>query len=249
MFGIVVGGPKRTEGSGSFQPRSAELIPAVGDMEEYYPVNIDLTVNLHTQEGEDSSATEGLRAWASVPTVAGSVVGRPTTLDDDRLRRRRLSGVRRSAAIERSSEAVVSGDRVVSSGDKVTISSGDSAAWVAIAVVVPGESDEEEEHVSCNDESEKESDTEETFVSGEKWMSKERCQGSNVILEKAVEDGEIPDVRAPEVSDDPFGFYPLLHTQNNKSKAPSPIVDDASAQSPSHPPGYTPPSSPCSSRR
>ncbi|KAI3740279.1 hypothetical protein L2E82_30705 [Cichorium intybus] len=52
------------------------------------------------------------------------------------------------------------------------------------------ESDEDEEHVSCNDESEKESDTEDTM-----------------------------------------------------SKAPSPFVDAASAQTPSHPPGYTPPCS------
>ncbi|KAI3522781.1 hypothetical protein L1887_00831 [Cichorium endivia] len=101
------------------------------------------------------------------------------------------------------------------------------------------ESDDEVEHVSCNDESEKESDTEDTFVSGEKCMSKERCQGSNVILEKAVEDGEIPVERASEVSDDPFGFYPLLHNQNKKAKAPSPIVDVESAQTPTHPPGYT----------
>ncbi|KAI3723956.1 hypothetical protein L2E82_35719 [Cichorium intybus] len=101
----------------------------------------------------------------------------------------------------------------------------------------------EEDHVSCNDESEKESDTEDTLVSGEKCMSKERCQGSNVILGRVIEDGEIPDERSPEVSDDPFGFNPLLHNQNNKSKAPSPIVDAASAQTPSHPPGYTPPCS------
>ncbi|KAI3700195.1 hypothetical protein L2E82_44816 [Cichorium intybus] len=74
-------------------------------------------------------------------------------------------------------------------------------------------------------------------------MSKERCQGSNVILEKAVEVGEILVERATEVLDDPFGFYPLLHNQNNKTKAPSPIVDAASAQTPSHPPGYTPPCS------
>ncbi|KAI3767783.1 hypothetical protein L2E82_18186 [Cichorium intybus] len=82
------------------------------------------------------------------------------------------------------------------------------------------ESDEEEEHLSCNDKSEKESDTEDTLVSGEKCMSKGRCQGSNVILEKVVEDGEISD-----------------------SKAPSPIVDAVSAQTPSHPLGYTPPCS------
>ncbi|KAI3768204.1 hypothetical protein L2E82_18695 [Cichorium intybus] len=108
-------------------------------------------------------------------------------------------------------------------------------AWVREDV----ESDDEVEHVSCNDESEKESDNEDTFVSGEKCMSKERCQASNVILEKAVEDGEIPVERASEVSDDPFGFYPLLHNQNKKSKAPSPIVDAASAQTPTHPRGYT----------
>ncbi|KAI3740191.1 hypothetical protein L2E82_30614 [Cichorium intybus] len=94
----------------------------------------------------------------------------------------------------------------------------------------------EEEHVSCNDESEKVSDTEDT-------LCKEICQGSNVILEKTVEDNDIPIERAPKVSDDPFGFYPLLHNQNNKSKAPSPFVDAESAQTPSHPPGYTHPCS------
>ncbi|KAI3792117.1 hypothetical protein L2E82_05987 [Cichorium intybus] len=101
----------------------------------------------------------------------------------------------------------------------------------------------EEAHVSCNDESEKESDTEDTLVSGEKYMSKERCQGSNVILEKTLEDGEIPVERAPEVSDDPFGFYPLLNNQNINSMAPSPFVDDGSAHTLTHPPVYTPPCS------
>ncbi|KAI3767937.1 hypothetical protein L2E82_18366 [Cichorium intybus] len=105
-----------------------------------------------------------------------------------------------------------------------------------------GESDEEEAHVSCNDESEKESDTEDTLVSGEKCMSKERCQGSNVILEKTLEDGEIPVERAPEVSD-AFGFYPLLNNQNINSMAPSPFVDAGSAHTLTHPPGYTPPCS------
>ncbi|KAI3792313.1 hypothetical protein L2E82_06188 [Cichorium intybus] len=89
----------------------------------------------------------------------------------------------------------------------------------------------------------KESDTEDTLVSGEKCMSKERCQGSNVILEKTLEDGEIPFERAPKVSDDPFGFYPLLNNQNINSMAPSPFVDAGSAHTFTHPPGYTPPCS------
>ncbi|KAI3523367.1 hypothetical protein L1887_01431 [Cichorium endivia] len=103
--------------------------------------------------------------------------------------------------------------------------------------------DEEDEHVSGNDDSEKESDIEDTLVSGEKCISMEKCQGSNVILEKTLEDGEIPVERVPDVSDDPFGFYPLLNNQKIKSMAPSPFVDVASAQTLSHPPGYTPPCS------
>ncbi|KAI3514483.1 hypothetical protein L1887_12920 [Cichorium endivia] len=71
----------------------------------------------------------------------------------------------------------------------------------------------------------------------------EKCQGSNVILEKTLEDGEIPVERVQDVSDDPFGFYPLLNNQKIKSMAPSPFVDVASPQTLSHPPGYTPPCS------
>ncbi|KAI3520577.1 hypothetical protein L1887_10027 [Cichorium endivia] len=51
-------------------------------------------------EGKDNSATEGLRAWASVATVAGSVVGRPTTLDDDQLRGRSFGPVVRNGLMK-----------------------------------------------------------------------------------------------------------------------------------------------------